>query len=142
MPLFFYVARDSVTGRQIRSSVVAASESAAVAALLQLNLMVSYIQEKAGKRSKAYGGRVPLSDLIIFTRLFGTMVESGMAIVPSLQVLAEQTENKATRDVIKDITTQLEGGDSFSDALRKHPEVFSKMYFSLVIAGECGCARQ
>jgi type IV pilus assembly protein PilC len=52
--------------------------------------------------------------------------------------LAEQSENKLMRDVIKDITTRVEGGDSFSEALQKHPKVFNKLYFSMVGAGERG----
>jgi type IV pilus assembly protein PilC len=59
-------------------------------------------------------------------------------MVQSLQALAEQTENKVTRDMIKDITARVEGGDSFSDALQKHPKVFNRLYFSMVSAGEKG----
>jgi type IV pilus assembly protein PilC len=66
------------------------------------------------------------------------MIDAGLAMVQSLQALAEQTENKVTRDVIKDITTRVEGGDSFSDALQKHPKVFNRLYFSMVSAGEKG----
>ena len=138
MPSFSYVARDSATGREIRSSVDASSESNAVAALLNRNLMVVSIQEKIAKKGQTSGGRVPLADLVMFTRQLATMVDAGLAMVQSLQALAEQTENKVTRDVIKDITTRVEGGDSFSDALQKHPKVFNKLYFSMVSAGEKG----
>ncbi|MGP8201347.1 MAG: type II secretion system F family protein [Limisphaerales bacterium] len=138
MPSFSYVARDSATGREIRSSVDASSESNAVAALLNRNLMVVSIQEKISKKGQTSGGRVPLADLVMFTRQLATMVDAGLAMVQSLQALAEQTENKVTRDVIKDITTRVEGGDSFSDALQKHPKVFNKLYFSMVSAGEKG----
>ena len=138
MPSFSYVARDSATGREIRSSVDASSESNAVAALLNRNLMVVSIQEKIGKKGATSGGKVPLSDLVMFTRQLATMIDAGLAMVQSLQALAEQTENKVTRDVIKDITTRVEGGDSFSDALQKHPKVFNRLYFSMVSAGEKG----
>ena len=138
MPSFTYVARDSATGREIRSSVDASSESNAVAALLNRNLMVVSIQEKIGKKGQTAGGKVPLGDLVVFTRQLATMIDAGLAMVQSLQTLAEQTENKVTRDVIKDITTRVEGGDSFSDALQKHPKVFNRLYFSMVGAGEKG----
>ena len=66
------------------------------------------------------------------------MIDAGLAMVQSLQALAEQTDNKVMRDVIKDITTRVEGGDSFSEALQKHPKVFNKLYYSMVSAGEKG----
>jgi type IV pilus assembly protein PilC len=138
MPSFSYVARDSASGREIRSSVDASSESNAVAALLNRNLMVVSIQEKLSKRGRTSGGKVPLSDLVMFTRQLATMIDAGLAMVQSLQALAEQTDNKVTRDVIKDITTRVEGGDSFSDALQKHPKVFNRLYYSMVSAGEKG----
>jgi len=52
------------------------------------------------------------------------MVDAGLAMVQSLQGLAEQTTNKVMRDVIKDVCTRVEGGDSFSEGLQKHPKVF------------------
>jgi type IV pilus assembly protein PilC len=58
--------------------------------------------------------------------------------VQSLQALAEQTTNKVMRDVIKDICTRVEGGDSFSEALQKHPKAFSRLYVCMVAAGEKG----
>jgi type IV pilus assembly protein PilC len=138
MPSFTYVARDSATGREIRNSVDASTESNAVAALLNRNLMVVSIQEKMSKKGKTAGGKVPMSDLVMFTRQLATMVDAGLAMVQSLQALADQTENKVTRDMIKDITARVEGGDSFSDALQKHPKVFNRLYFSMVSAGERG----
>jgi len=59
-------------------------------------------------------------------------------MVQSLQALAEQTSNKIMRDVIKDVCTRVEGGDSFSEALKKHPKVFSRLYVCMVGAGERG----
>lgn len=138
MPSFSYVARDSASGREIRSTVDASSEVNAIAALLNRNLMVVSIQEKAAKKGRTAGGKVALSDLVIFTRQLATMVDAGLAMVQSLQALAEQTDNKVMRDVIKDVTMRVEGGDGFSEALQKHPKVFSKLYFSMVAAGEKG----
>src|SRR5271169_2752723 len=138
MPSFTYVARETASGREIRSSVEAGTEQAAIAALLNRNLLVVSIQEKIGKKGRTSGGRVALADLVIFTRQLATMIDAGLAMVQSLQGLAEQTTNKVMRDVIKDVTTRVEGGDSFSEALQKHPKVFNKLYFSMVGAGERG----
>jgi type IV pilus assembly protein PilC len=138
MPSFSYIARDSGTGREIRSTVDASSEANAVAALLNRNMMVVSITEKITKKGRTSGGKVALADLVIFTRQLATMVDAGLAMVQSLQALGEQSDNKLMRDVIKDVTTRVEGGDSFSEALQKHPKVFNKLYCAMVGAGEKG----
>src|SRR5690349_4657837 len=138
MSAYAYVARDTATGREIRSSIEAATEQAAIAALLNRNLLVVSIQEKLGKKGKTSGGKVALADLVVFTRQLATMIDAGLAMVQCLQALAEQTTNKIMRDVIRDICTRVEGGDSFSQALTKHPKVFNKLFVSMVDAGEKG----
>jgi type IV pilus assembly protein PilC len=138
MPSFAYIARETGTGREIRSSLEAATEQAAIAALLNRNLLVVSIQEKMAKKGRTAGGSVPLADLVMFTRQLATMIDAGLAMVQSLQALADQTQNKAMRDVIKDICSRVEGGDSFSEALQKHPKVFNRLFVAMVGAGEKG----
>lgn len=138
MPSYTYLAREAGTGREIRNSLEAVSEQAAIAALLNRNLLVLSIQEKLGKKGKTAGGSVPLADLVVFTRQLATMIDAGLAMVQSLQGLAEQTTNKVMRDVIRDVCSRVEGGDGFSVALFKHPKVFNKLYVCMVDAGEKG----
>jgi len=138
MASFLYVARETASGREIRSSVDAASESAAISALLNRNMLVLSIQEKVGKQGKTSGGRVALSELVMFTRQLATMIDAGLAMVQSLQALADQTSNKVMRDVIRDICARVENGDSFSEALQKHPKTFNRLYICMVAAGEQG----
>lgn len=138
MPSFAYIARETATGREIRNTLEAATEQAAIAALLNRNLLVVSIQEKVGKKGRTSGGAVALQDLVIFTRQLATMIDAGLAMVQCLQGLAEQTQNKVMRDVIKDVCVRVEGGDSFSEALSKHPKVFSRLYVCMVSAGERG----
>lgn len=138
MPTFTYVAREAATGKEIRASLDSSNEQAATAALLNRNLLVVSIQEKVGKKGKTSGGSVALADQVVFTRQLATMIDAGLAMVQSLSALAEQTTNKVMRDVIKDVCTRVEGGDNFSDALRKHPKVFDKLYCSMIDAGEKG----
>ncbi len=138
MSSFAYIARETGSGREIRSTVEAATEQAAIAALLNRNLLVVSISEKMAKKGRTSGGRVALADLVIFTRQLATMIEAGLAMVQSLQALAEQAPNKVMRDVIRDVCTRVEGGDSFSEALQKHPRAFSRLYVCMVAAGEKG----
>src|SRR5262245_51525643 len=138
MPSFTYVAREAGSGKEIRSTLDAQNEQAAIAALLNRNLLVMSIQEKVGKKGKTAGGSVALADLVVFTRQLATMIDAGLAMVQSLQALAEQTTNKVMRDIIKDVCTRVEGGDSFSEALQKHPKAFNRLYVCMVAAGEKG----
>ena len=138
MASYVYVARETASGREIRSSVEAATEQAAIAALLNRNMLVLSIQEKVGRQGRTSGGRVALADMVIFTRQLATMIDAGLAMVQSLQALAEQTTNKVMRDVIHDVCTRVESGDSFSEALAKHPKAFSRLYICMVAAGEQG----
>jgi len=138
MPTFTYVAREAASGKEVRASLDASNEQAATAALLNRNLLVVSIQEKVGKKGKTSGGSVSLADQVVFTRQLATMIDAGLAMVQSLSALAEQTTNKVMRDVIKDVCSRVEGGDNFSDALRKHPKVFDKLYCSMIDAGEKG----
>jgi len=138
MPSFVYLARESGTGRESRSTIEAVTEQAAIATLLNRNLLVVSIQEKVGKKGKTGGGKVGLTDLVMFTRQLATMIDAGLAMVQSLQALAEQTTNKVMRDVVKDICVRVESGDSFSEALQKHPRAFNRLYTCMVAAGEKG----
>jgi type IV pilus assembly protein PilC len=138
MASYVYVARETASGREVRSSVEAATEQAAIAALLNRNMLVLSIQEKVGRQGRTSGGRVALADMVIFTRQLATMIDAGLAMVQSLQALAEQTTNKVMRDVIHDVCTRVESGDSFSEALAKHPKAFSRLYICMVAAGEQG----
>src|SRR5512138_931936 len=138
MPSFAYVARETSSGREIRNSVEAATEQAAIAALLNRNMLVLSIQERVGKQGRTSGGKVALADQVVFTRQLATMIDAGLAMVQSLQALAEQTTNKVMRDTIKDVCARVESGDSFSEALQKHPKAFSRLYVCMVAAGEKG----
>src|SRR5512145_731938 len=138
MASFVYLAREAATGREIRSSIDATTEQAAIASLLNRSLLVVSIQERIGKRGRTAGGKVALQDLVMFTRQLATMIDAGLAMVQCLQALAEQTSNKVMRDVIKDVCTRVEGGDSFSEALSKHPKAFNRLYVCMVAAGEKG----
>ncbi len=138
MPSFAYTARETVTGREIRSSVEANNEQSAIAALLNRNLLVVSIQEKITKKGKMQGGKVALADLVVFTRQLATMIDAGIAIVQALQALAEQTPNKVMRDVIRDVCSRVESGESFSESLQKHPKTFNRLYYSMISAGEKG----
>jgi type IV pilus assembly protein PilC len=82
--------------------------------------------------------RIKLSDLVVFSRQLATMINAGLPIVRALYVLSEQTENPKLKDVLVIVRKDVEAGSSLSQALEKHPEVFSRLYVEMVKAGEIG----
>ena len=82
--------------------------------------------------------RVKARDLTIFSRQFATMINSGLSMLRALSVLEEQTENKKLATVLGQVRGDVEAGIALSDALEKHPKVFSPLYVNMVRAGEIG----
>lgn len=87
---------------------------------------------------KKRGPKVKLKELTIFSRQFATMINAGVSLVRTLNILADQQTNKGFKDCIGGIRTKVEEGNSLSDALKEYPKVFQKLYSSMVRAGETG----
>ncbi len=84
------------------------------------------------------GGGVPEREIVIFTRQFATMIDAGLPLVQCLEILATQSKNPILSKVLKEVRTDVEGGSTYTDALRKHPKIFDDLYVSMVSAGEIG----
>jgi type IV pilus assembly protein PilC len=81
---------------------------------------------------------VPLSELVIFTRQFATMIDAGLPLVQCLDILANQNPNKDFKSILLNVKESVEGGSTFAQALERHPQVFDKLFCSLIAAGEVG----
>ena len=84
------------------------------------------------------GGSVQTKDLVVFTRQFATMIDSGLPLVQCLEILSSQQENKTFKDVLYKVKESVESGSTFADALAQHPKVFDHLFVNLVAAGEVG----
>lgn len=82
--------------------------------------------------------RVKPDDIIFFTRQLKTVIKAGLPLISGLRALEEQTNNRKLKHTIKKVYQGLDRGESFSDALSAHPDVFSDLYVSMVKAGEIG----
>ncbi len=82
--------------------------------------------------------KVTTKEIVIFTRQFATMIDSGLPLVQCLEILSSQQENKTFKDVLLKVKESVESGSTFADALAKHPKVFDNLFVSLVAAGEVG----
>ena len=82
--------------------------------------------------------RVSLEDLALVTRQLSTMINSGLALMRALSVLESQAETKKLKETIASVRQAIQAGASLSDALERHPKVFSKLYVAMIRAGETG----
>lgn len=137
MPIYNYIASDN-KGNRINGSVEARSKDLAISLIKQKNLLIISINEKretfVGELLDFRG--VPKSEIVSFTRQFSTMISAGVAISNALEVLINQTTNTKFRSALIDVLNSVEGGYSLSNSLSRHPSIFSKTYYSLVVAGE------
>ena len=139
MATFAYVGR-SKSGAVKKGELAAKSRDEAVEQLRKQNVVVTSLEEKAAGQgfSFSFGSGVSEKDLVIFTRQFGTMINAGLPLIQCLDILATQSENAPLRKAIGEVKVQVEGGSTFSDALRKHPKIFDDLYINMVHAGEVG----
>ncbi len=113
--------------------------------LQEKNFVIISISEVKEKRklkaiSLSIKGKVKLDDLVVFSRQLATMVDAGLPIIQALDALYSQTENKVLKDVIEKIKNDVNAGQPLSEALSRHPAIFSRLFVDMVKAGEASGA--
>jgi type IV pilus assembly protein PilC len=136
MPSFSYTAR-AASGELKSATIEAASKDDVISQLRRQRLTLVKIEDESKKKPKRMG-RVKTRDVVIFTRQFSTMINSGLPLVQALDILSKQTDNKALASVTREVVFDVESGHTLADALRKHPKAFSDLYVNMVAAGEAG----
>jgi type IV pilus assembly protein PilC len=139
MPVYKWEGK-TLKGQIKKGEMEAPNESAIRTHLRQQNIVPTKIVAK-GKElqfSLSFGKKVGDRSIAIFTRQLATMIDAGLPLVQSLEILAVQQENKTFKSIIRQIREDVEGGSTFAGALKKHPRVFSELYTNLVVAGEEG----
>ncbi len=135
MRRFKYRAKDRKTGNVVSGTVQAESEQTAGRILVDQGYVPQKIMaEDAGIFYRP--DKMSAKQRIVFTRQLATLVGAGLPLSNSLRMIAEQTEDKGTKAIVEEITAQIEGGKTLHDAFAKFPEVFNKLYLSLIEAGE------
>ena len=140
MPVYTWVA-DTRKGKTLKGELEAANEKIARLQLKRRNLGVKKLKAKPKdlfENISFLQPKVTSKDLVIFTRQFSTMIDAGLPLVQGLTILSEQMENKTFKNILKQITRDVEGGSTMADAMRKHPKVFDNLYVNLIAAGEVG----
>jgi len=140
MPVYKWVA-ETPRGRTIKGTIEAPNERLVKAQLRRRRLKLLKLKEQPKdifENISFLQPKVKPKDIVIFTRQFSTMIDAGLPIVQGLNILAEQTENKTFRRILREIVKDVEGGLSLGEAFSKHPQVFDRLYASLISAGEAG----
>jgi type IV pilus assembly protein PilC len=139
MPIYKWEGK-TLRGAIRKGEMEAASEGAIRIHLRQQNIIPTKISAKAKEFTinLPFGNRVHQRLLAIFTRQLATMIDAGLPLVQSLEILATQQEHKVFKKILREIREDVEGGATFAGALKKHPTVFNDLYTNLVVAGEEG----
>ena len=139
MPSFAYSAINS-QGAELSGEIQATDMPAARDALRGNGLLAQWIEELKSPAARGKGffekKKVKPKSLQVFSRQFATMIEAGLSVVTALVILEQQSDDDVLRDVIDDIRENVETGALLSEAMAKHPNVFSRLYIAMVQAGE------
>ena len=138
MPVYSYTFRDAAGGIQ-KGTAEAESEELLRKRFEEQGFTITEVTmlKSRGPRQKNYG-KVKLQNLSIFCRQFSTMVDAGVSLVRCLDVLGHQTQDPKLKKILMDIGERVEGGESLSRAMRRHPKAFNNLFLGLIRAGEVG----
>jgi type IV pilus assembly protein PilC len=140
MPIYKWEGK-TTKGAIKKGEMEAPTETAIRIHLRQQNIIPTKITSK-GKEIKIslpfFKRKVKQRSIAIFTRQLATMIDAGLPLVQSLEILSSQQENRLFKNIIREIREDVEGGSTFAGALKKHPVTFNELYTNLVVAGEEG----
>jgi type IV pilus assembly protein PilC len=140
MPTFSFKGQNR-KGETVAGERAADSRQALALALRREQILLLDARERKAGRSLPkfqFGGNPKSKDIAVFTRQFSVMIDSGVPLVQCLQILAETQENKKFAAAIKQITADVESGNSLAQAMKSHPRIFDDLYSNMVTAGEMG----
>lgn len=140
MPVYLWQA-ETRKGEKKKGEIDAANE-AALRGILRRQGLASITIKPKPKDLADYlpflKKKVKEKEIVIFCRIFSTMINAGLPLIQCLELLAQQEQNKTFAKVIRSIKEDIEGGSTLSDALKKHPQIYDDLFVNLVSAGESG----
>ena len=137
MAEYQYSARSKDGTSKEKGSIIASSTAGASKKLREMGLTpISITEGKKNLNIVLFKKKIPLKDKIIFTRQLAVMVKAGLPLVSSLQALRKQTNNQRFIDVMDDLVEKIKGGETMSNVMSKHQDVFPDVYIAVIRAGE------
>jgi type IV pilus assembly protein PilC len=136
-----YIWKGRTSGGEVKSGELSlASRAAVLAHLRKHRITPTSVREKPKGISinLPWTGKVSIKDLAVFTRQFATMVNAGLPLVQSLEILSKQAEQPHFKEIIEAVTADVESGSTLHEAMAKHPKAFDRLFTNMVGAGEAG----
>lgn len=140
MPVYIWKGVNS-QGLKRKGEVESSDQAAALAHVKRLRIQDINIKEKPKdllENFSFFKPKVSGKDLVIFTRQLSTMIDAGLPLIQSLEILAKQQDNSTFKTVLTAIKRDVETGTTIADAMRKHPTVFDNLFSNMIEAGETG----
>ena len=136
-------------GKEVFGVIESESQALAINDVKNLGLFPTVVREasksderRARKTKKGinefYIGGVKVKQLVIMTRQLSTLIDAGLPLLRSLNILIAQQKASKLKDILREMTADIQSGSTFSDALAKHPKYFDRLYVNMVRAGEVG----
>ena len=136
MPVFVWEGK--LADGTVKKGEVDAESKASVNSVLRRQRIIPIKIKSKPKKIILFKQKVKTKELVIFVRQFATMINAGLPLVQCLEILGIQQENAEFKRILITIRQDVEGGSTFADALKKHPQVFDVLFVNLVAAGELG----
>jgi len=137
-----YIWKGTTRKGEIKKGEMEAADELAVRALLRRQGFKSVDLSKKPKDLEEYipflAARVKEKNVVVFCRIFSTMINAGLPLIQCLDLLSQQEDNKMFAKIIREIKEDIEGGTSLTDALKKYPKIFDELFVNLIAAGEAG----
>ena len=140
MPIFLWQA-ESKKGESRKGEIEAADEATVKAQLRRQGYKTITVKKKPKdllENIPFFQEKITEKNVVVFCRIFATMINAGLPLIQCLELLGKQEQNKTFAKVIGAIKEDIEGGSTLTDALRKYPDIFDDLFVNLVAAGESG----
>ncbi|ERP32058.1 type II secretion system F family protein [Chitinivibrio alkaliphilus] len=135
MPTFQYSGVDK-NRKQVNGEIKGADKNSVIAQLRKRGIRPTSVREKKQKQLGFMQGNPKLDDVSRFTRQFAAMIDAGLPLVQCMDILAAQTEVPVLQNALKEISMDIQGGNTLADSMRKHPKIFDGLYCNMIAAGE------
>jgi type IV pilus assembly protein PilC len=135
MPTYQYSGVDK-DRKSINGEITQKDKNAVITALRKKGIRPTSIREKKKNNLGFLVGNVKLDDVSRFTRQFAAMIDAGLPLVQCMDILASQTEVPVLQNALKDISMDIQGGNTLAESMRKHPKIFDGLYCNMIAAGE------
>ena len=140
MPIFIW--EGTTKKNEVKKGEMEAADEVTVRNLLRRQGFKSIEVRKKPKDLLEYlpflKGKIKEKNVVVFCRIFSTMINAGLPLIQCLDLLAQQEQNKAFSKIIRSVKEDIEGGTSLTNALKKYPKIFDDLFVNLIAAGEAG----